>query len=56
MKLTFVLGPELPEEVEADDLLTIEDHRDLTLDHIERVCDFFWKIEIRKSSATVAQV
>lgn len=46
----LVHGPELPEEVEADGLLTAEDHRDLTLDHIARTCDIVVKMEIFKRS------
>jgi hypothetical protein len=44
----FVHGLELPEEVEADDLLTAEDRRDLALDHIARTCELIGQIEIRK--------
>jgi hypothetical protein len=43
----WVRGPELPEDVVADDLLTPEDHRDLTLDHIERTSDCVGRLEIR---------
>jgi hypothetical protein len=44
----WVRGPQLPEEVSADDLLTPEDHRDLTLDHIARTCEVVVQIQIRK--------
>jgi hypothetical protein len=44
----FVYGLELPEEVEADDVLTPEDRRALALDHIARTCEFIGQIEIRK--------
>lgn len=46
----WVQGPELPEEVVADDLLTPEDHRDLTLDHIARTCEVVVRVQIRKWS------
>ena len=46
--LVWVRGPQLPEDVEADGLLTPEDHRDLTLDHIARTSDLVAHIEIRK--------
>ena len=46
----LVFGLELPEEVEADDLLTPEDRRDLALDHIARTSNFIWQLEIRKSA------
>jgi hypothetical protein len=45
-----VHGLGLPEDVEADDLLTPEDRRDLALDHIARTCEFVVHIEIRKWS------
>jgi hypothetical protein len=44
----WVRGPQLPEEVESADLLTPEDHRDLTLDHIARTSDVVAHLEIRK--------
>jgi hypothetical protein len=44
----WVHGPELPEEVVSGDLLTPEDHRDITLDHIARTCDVIVKVQIRK--------
>jgi hypothetical protein len=44
----LVHGLELPEDVEADDLLTAEDRRDLALDHIARTCELIGEIEIRK--------
>jgi hypothetical protein len=44
----WVRGPELPEDVEADGLLTPEDRRDLTLDHIARTCDVVVQMQIRK--------
>jgi hypothetical protein len=49
-KISFVFakGLELPEEVVADDFLTPEDHRDLTLDHIARTSDFIGQIRIVK--------
>lgn len=48
LKLMLVMGPALPEEVEEADLLTAEDHRDLTLDHIERTCRYVFQLEIVK--------
>jgi hypothetical protein len=48
MKQIWVRGPKLPEEVESDGLLTPEDHRDLTLDHIARTSDVVVRIEITK--------
>ena len=44
----WVRGPELPEEVVADDLLTPEDYRDLTIDHIARTCEVVVQVQIRK--------
>lgn len=44
---SWVAGLELPEEVESADLLTADDRKALALDHIERVCKFVGKIEIR---------
>jgi hypothetical protein len=46
--LSWVWGPELPEDVVADNLLTTEDHRDLTLDHIARTSDFVGRLKIVK--------
>jgi hypothetical protein len=48
MTQILVLGPELPEEVEEAGLLTPEDHRDLTLDHIARTSALVAQIEIIK--------
>lgn len=42
----WVQGPELPQDVVEDDLLTPEDHRDLTLDHIARTSEFIGQIRI----------
>jgi hypothetical protein len=44
----WVRGPQLPDEVEDDGLLTAEDHRDLTLDHISRTSCLVARIEILK--------
>jgi hypothetical protein len=44
----WVRGPQLPDEVESAGLLTAEDHRDLTLDHIARTCEFVEYVEILK--------
>jgi hypothetical protein len=44
----WVRGPELPQDVVEDDLLTPEDHRDLTLDHIARTSDIVAQLEICK--------
>jgi hypothetical protein len=44
----WVRGPELPQNVVDDDLLTTEDHRDLTLDHIARTSDVVAHLEICK--------
>ena len=46
----WVRGLELPPEVEEDNLLTEEDLRDLTLDHIGRMCSTVIQLEIRKSA------
>lgn len=46
----WVRGPQLPDEVVDDDLLTPDDHRDLTLDHIERTSELIGRIEIRMRS------
>ena len=48
MSFIWVRGPELPEDVIADDVLTAEDHRDLTLDHITRTADFVCQLQIIK--------
>jgi hypothetical protein len=44
----WVRGPQLPDDVEQDGLLTAEDHRDLTLEHISRTSDVVARIEILK--------
>ena len=44
----WVRGPQLPDDVEKDGLLTAEDHRDLTLEHISRTSDMVARIEILK--------
>ena len=44
----WIRGPQLPDEVEEDDLLTPEDHRDLTLDHIARTCKVVVQFQILK--------
>jgi hypothetical protein len=46
----WVRGPKLPEDVVADDVLTPEDHKELTLDHIERTSDWVGRLEIRMRS------
>jgi hypothetical protein len=46
----WVRGLELPAEVKEDNLLTEEDLRDLTLDHIARLCPTVIQLEIRKSA------
>jgi hypothetical protein len=43
----WVRGPQLPEEVTEDDLLTPDDHQSITLDHIERTSDVIGRISIR---------
>ena len=48
LKTVWVRGPELPDEVVEAGLLTQEDHRDLTLDHIARECAVVVKMEIFK--------
>jgi hypothetical protein len=48
MVYTWVRGPRLPEEVESAGLLTPEDLRDLTLDHIARTSDVVAHVEIRR--------
>ncbi|HET8548908.1 MAG TPA: hypothetical protein VFL57_12920, partial [Bryobacteraceae bacterium] len=45
-KHTWVSGPALPGDVEAGGLLTVEDHRDLTLDHIERTSAVIGQVTI----------
>ena len=42
------LRPRLPVDVEEDGMLTAEDHRDLTLDHIARTSELVATIEILK--------
>jgi hypothetical protein len=44
----WVRGPQLPQDVVEADLLTAEDHRDLTLDHIARTSDVVAHVEICK--------
>ena len=44
----WVRGPRLPDDVESDDLLTAEDRRDLTLDHIARTSTLVGHVEILK--------
>jgi hypothetical protein len=44
----WVRGPQLPGDIEEDGLLTAEDHRDLTLEHISRTSDVVARIEILK--------
>lgn len=46
----WVRGLELPDDVETAGLLTQEDYRDLTLNHIAQTSDFVGRIEIRKRS------
>jgi hypothetical protein len=48
MTQIFVRGPKLPDDVESAGLLTPEDHRDLTKDHIGRTSDLVGHIEILK--------
>jgi hypothetical protein len=48
MSHIWVRGPQLPDDVEADGLLTQEDRRDLTLDHIARTSEVVVKLEIIK--------
>jgi hypothetical protein len=48
MTHVWVRGPELPDEVESAGLLTQEDRRDLTLDHIARTCEFVESVQILK--------
>lgn len=50
ISFTWVRGPELPQDVLGDDLLTVEDHRDLTLDHMARTSDFIAQIRIVKKA------
>lgn len=47
MQRTWVRGPEVPPELLGEDFLTPEDHREITLDHIERTSEMVWKLEIR---------
>ena len=44
----WVRGPKLPDEVEEGGLLTPEDHRDLTLDHIARTSEIVGHVQIVK--------
>jgi hypothetical protein len=44
----WIRGPRLPQDVIDDNLLTPEDHRDLTLDHIARTSDVVAHLEICK--------
>lgn len=44
----WIRGPQLPVDVEEDGMLTAEDHRDLTLDHIARTSELVATIEILK--------
>jgi hypothetical protein len=44
----WVRGPQLPQDVVEADLLTPEDHRDLTLDHIARTSEVVGHLEICK--------
>lgn len=44
----WLRGPELPEDVVADGLLTAEDQRDLLLDHIARTCEVVVQFQILK--------
>jgi hypothetical protein len=46
----WVRGPQLPDDVVAEDVLTPEDHKYLTLDHIDRTSDCIARIEIRMTS------
>jgi hypothetical protein len=46
----FVRGPVLPDDVEADGLLTDEDRRDLTLDHIARTSKLVGHIAVVRRS------
>ena len=50
ISFTWVHGPELPQDVVEDNLLTAEDHRDLTLDHITRTSEFIGQIRIVKKA------
>ena len=50
ISFTWVRGPELPQDVVEDNLLTAEDHRDLTLDHIARTSEFIGQIRIVKKA------
>lgn len=46
----WVRGPQLPDDIVDNDLLTPDDHRDLTLDHIERTSSIVGRISIRMIS------
>lgn len=47
----WVQGPEiLPAEVVDADVLSQEDIRDLTLDHMARTCEIIFQVEISKWS------
>src|SRR3954454_12007341 len=51
LQRTWVRGPEVPADLLGEDFLTPEDHRDITLDHIERTSDVISKVEIRLIAA-----
>src|SRR3954453_12835106 len=51
LQRTWVRGPEVPADLLGEDFLTPEDHRDITLDHIERTSDIISKVEIRLIAA-----
>jgi hypothetical protein len=51
MRGTWVRGPEVPPELLGEDCLTPDDHRDITLDHINRTSEVVWKLEIRLVAA-----
>jgi hypothetical protein len=55
ISFTWVRGPELPQDVIEDDLLTAEDHRDLTRDHIARTSDLIGRIRIVKKGVSILQ-
>ena len=55
ISFTWVRGPELPQDVVEDDLLTAEDHRDLTLDHIGRTSELIGHIRIVKKGVNILQ-
>ena len=48
LSIIWIRRPRLPKEVEESGLLTQEDYRDLTLDHITRTSDLVGRIEIFK--------